>query len=123
MEKICLDTEAVIDFLRGEKTVVEKLAYYANREEMCVTTLTSFQLSAAIKKPDVVRAFLNNVTILPLDAKAALLASRLLGEMGNPKKLNVESLLIASICISTNSFLFTTNRQKYEEFHKQLKIV
>lgn len=123
MEKICLDTEAVIDLLRGEKTVVEKLAYYANREEMCITTLTSFQLSAAIKKPDVVHAFLNNVTILPLDTKAALLASRLLGEMGNPKKLNVEGLLIASVCISTGSFLFTTNRQKYEEFHKQLKIV
>ena len=124
MEKICLDNEIVIDFLRGEKNSVEKLKYYADREEICINTLTLLQLMSAIKKPDVANAFINSVTILEFDKKSAAIAARLvydLREQGYNHK-NIDSILTAAICMSNEAFLFTKDRKKYEGI-KGLKLV
>ena len=75
MEKICLDFETAVDFLRGEPSTIEKLKYYADREELCITSHTMMHLLETIKKRDVVVAFANSVTILPFDKKAAHIAT------------------------------------------------
>ena len=73
MEKICLDFEAALEFLRGEPTTIEKLKWYADREEVCVSAFTIAHLMETIRKIDVTIAFMNSVTVLPFDKKSAVL--------------------------------------------------
>ncbi len=115
MEKICLDLEAALDFLRGEATTVEKLHYYANQEEICISGVTLYNLLETVSKRDVVIAFANSVTILPLDRKAAVIANKIRKELADrgadPPD---ESLLTAAVCIANDAFLFTKKPANFE---------
>lgn len=123
MEKICIETEVVLDFLCGEKTAVEKLRYYTERDQICITPFTLVQLTAAIKKPEVLNALIYNVTILPFDKNCGLIASRIVNELKEKgTRANVESIFIAAICIENNALLFTKNRALFDGV-KQLKFV
>ncbi len=116
MEKICLDFETAVDFLRGDPGTIEKLKYYADREEICITSMTMMQLLEVIKKQDVISNFANSVTILPFDKKAATIATKLnyeikrKGEIPKP----IDSILTASICIANDAFIFSRNPWKFE---------
>ncbi len=124
MEKICLDSDVAFDFLRGEQNIVEKLKYYASREEICINALTMIQLVAAIRKQDVAHAFVNSVTVLELNITAARIATQILQELkekGYSSK-NVDHVLTAAMCIANNAFLITKDRKKFEGI-KGLKLV
>lgn len=116
MEKICLDFEAALDFLRGEQTTVEKLKYYANQEEICLGSFTLVHLMEIVKKPDVVMAFADSVTVLPFDRREATIAARLKAELSGKgaSRKGIDSLLTAATCLSNNAFLFTRNPAKFE---------
>ena len=116
MEKICLDFDTAVDFLRGDPSTIEKLMYYADREELCITSMTMMQLLETIKKQDVVANFANSITILPFDKKAAAIANRInkdlkdRGEMPKP----IDSVLLASVCIAQDAFVFSRSPWKFE---------
>ncbi|MFH1685820.1 MAG: hypothetical protein ABH983_05965 [Candidatus Micrarchaeota archaeon] len=116
MEKICLDYETALDFLRGDPGTIEKLKYYADREEICITSMSMMQLLETIKKVEVITNFSNSVTILPFDKKAAVIATKInkeikaKGELPKP----VGSILTASICIANDAFIFTRSPWKFE---------
>lgn len=123
IEKICLDTGVVFDFLKGEQTVVEKLKYYAAREDICITSFTLLQLLSTIKKPEIVFSFVNSLNILDFDKKAATIAAKIFQELNEKRmKTGIESIVTASICIKDNSFLFTKSRKKFEGI-RGLKLV
>lgn len=109
MERICLDFETVLDFLRGGNATYEKMRYYADREELCITSFTMLHITEVISKPDVVASFANGVTVLPFDKRAAQIAAainRELEERGDATKKG-EVVLTAAICIANDALLFT----------------
>ncbi len=116
MEKICLDFEVTLEFLRGEQSTIEKLKWYADREEVCITAFTMAHVLESVKKPEVTGRFINSVTILPFDKKSATILSRLLAEIrerGQQVK-NTDSLVTASICMAHDALLFTKSPSHYE---------
>lgn len=116
MERICLDFEAALEFLRGEQTTIEKLKWYADREDVCVTAFTMAHLMEAVKKPEVTNAFVNCVTVLPFDKKAVTILNRLLAEArerGQQIK-TADHLVTASICMANDAFIFTKSPANYE---------
>ena len=115
MEKICLDFETALDFLRGDPGTIEKLKYYADREEVCITSLTMMHLLEAVNKPDVVIDFAARVTVLPFDRKAAQFASKIkneLREYGDGGHLT-DSVLTAAICIANDALLYSRSQAKF----------
>lgn len=109
MEKICMDLEAALHFLRGDPETIEKLKYYADREELCVTSFTMLHLMETVTKKEVVKKFADSVTVLPFDKKAAMAAAQInqdLAERGELPKM-LESVLTAAICIANNAFLYS----------------
>ena len=116
MEKICLDFETALDFLMGDPGTIEKLRYYADREEICITSLTLMQLLETIKKEEVISNFSNSISILPFDKRAAGIATKLNKEikMNGELPKPMDSILTASICIANNAFIFTRNSWKFE---------
>ncbi len=116
MEKICLDFEAALDFLRGEPAIIDKMRYYADHEEICITSLTMMHLLEVVTKPDVVAGFSANVTVLPFDKKAAQVASKILNDMkdrGGGFRIT-DSILTAAICMANDAFLFTRATGKFD---------
>ncbi|NYZ73903.1 type II toxin-antitoxin system VapC family toxin [Candidatus Micrarchaeota archaeon] len=107
MEKICLDFEIALDFLRGDAATIEKLKNYAYREEICITSITLMHLLESVNKSDVVNAFAASVTVLPFDKKAAQFANRIaldLREKGGGRM--TDSILTAAICMANDAFLY-----------------
>jgi predicted nucleic acid-binding protein len=116
MEKICLDYETALDFLRGDPATIEKLKYYADREELCITSLTMMQMLESVSKRDVVAAFANSVSVLPFDKKAAQIASRINRDVqtkGEIPKM-MESVFTAAICMANDAFLFSRSNWKFD---------
>ena len=115
MEKICLDTDVVFDFLRGEQTTVEKLKHYSAREDICISSFTLFQLMSTIKKTEVIFSFVNSLNILDFDKKSATIASKILKELTEKGvKTSIDSIITAAICLHNNAFLFTKTRKKFD---------
>jgi predicted nucleic acid-binding protein len=115
MEKICLDFEAALDFLRGEPATIEKLMYYADREEICITSMTLMHLYETVSRQEVVGAFAANVTILPFDKKAAQTATRLMNDLrehGESAQIT-ESLLTAGVCMANDALLYAKTPARY----------
>ena len=115
MEKICLGYDAALDFLRGEPSTVEKLHYYADQEEICISGVTLYNLLGTISKREVVISFANSVTILPFDRKAAVIANKLNRELvGKGADAPSEFVMTAAVCMANDAFLFTRKPANYE---------
>jgi predicted nucleic acid-binding protein len=116
MERICLDFETSLDFLRGDPGTIEKLKYYSDREELCITSLTLMHLLETVKKREVVISFANSMTILPFDKKAAQIAYQInrdiQGKGEIPKMM--ESVLTAAICMGNDAFIFSRSSWKFD---------
>lgn len=114
MEKICLDLEAAIDFLRGETSTIEKLRYYADREEICISGFTFMHLLQIISKTDAVMAFANSVTVLPFCKRSAQIAATLFKELGEDGLKRSDSVLTAAICMANDAFLFSKTNSNFD---------
>lgn len=122
MEKICLDSEVIIDFLRGESNTVEKIKHYED-EELCATSFTIFELLLTIKKQDVINQFIRNVTPLNFDEKCGIIAARIYNDLRDVGSVRpVRKVITASVCINNGAFLVTKNRKYYERI-RGLKLV
>lgn len=122
MEKICLDSEVIVDFLRGERNTVEKIKQY-EEEELCATTLTIFELLLAIRKQEIVNQFIRNITPLSFDEKCGIIAARIYNDSQDIGMVRpVRNIITAAVCINNGAFLVTKNRNYYERI-RGLKLV
>jgi len=124
MEKICLDFEAALDFLRGDPGTIEKLMYYADREDICITSITLMHLYETVSRQDAVGAFAANVTVLPFDKKAAQMTTKLMNELrehGESVQIT-DSLLTAGVCIANDALIYMKTPARYAKI-KGLKKV
>ncbi|MEM4358959.1 MAG: type II toxin-antitoxin system VapC family toxin [Candidatus Bilamarchaeaceae archaeon] len=115
MEKILLDYYTALDFLRGEPQIVEKLSYYANTEEICISSVTLARLLFTIKKTDAIISFASSITVLPFDKKSAIIASKIKREMDERSiDPSEESIVTAAVCMANDAFLFTRRPGDFE---------
>ena len=115
MEKIVLDFEAALGFLRGDAGTIEKLMYYADREEICISSMTLMHLYESVSRQDAVGAFAANVTVLPFDKKAAQVVTKIANELrehGESVQMT-DSLVTAAICISNDGLLYARSPAKF----------
>ena len=126
MENLILDTDVVIDFLRGKRETVEKLKRLRETYQFIVTTITVFKLYFGAYKSHKrerrlleVKTFLNTLLILELDEVSAEIAGKIAAELskgGEP--IDVRDLLIGSIAISHTIPLLTNNVKHFERLKK-----
>jgi predicted nucleic acid-binding protein len=115
MTKICLDTDVVLDFMKGHKAAVAKISHYIPNDELSITALTFFELVSAIKKTGRVLPILDNLSLLPFEKKAALRANKIHGDLQKQKiEIGMRELMNSAICIENEAWLCTKNRAAYE---------
>lgn len=122
MEKICLDSQVILDFLKGDNIIVEKIKYYAD-EELCATTLTLFELLVSVKKVEIINQFVKNITPLNFNENCGVIAARIYNDLRDAGNIRpVRNVINAAICIDNGAFLVTKNRKDYEKI-RGLKLV
>lgn len=114
MTKICLDTDVVLDFLKGHRAAVAKIRHYIDNDELSITSLTFFELVSAVKKKGRVLPILDNLALLPFDKKAALRANRIHEALQGQKiEIGMRELINSAICMENEAWLCTKNRSAY----------
>jgi len=124
----CLDTNIIIDFLRGRIEALKKMKELEN-EPLSTTTINIFELlygaKISVRKEDnvkEVKRFLSNLEIFSFDEKSAEECSNILEYLKKSGKMvGIRDLFIGGICISNNLELITNNIKHFTNI-KKLKV-
>ena len=115
---IIADTDVLIDFLNGREPSASRIALELEHGTLSTTATTRFELLAganSARPQKLVRALLDAVPALPLDAEAADRAAevrRALEKQGTP--IGMGDSLIAGIVLANQGVLLTRNTKHFE---------
>ncbi|RLE63528.1 MAG: hypothetical protein DRJ38_07350 [Thermoprotei archaeon] len=114
-----LDTSVLVDLLRGDEKVVEKIKKCEKeREDLKTTSITAFELYYGAYKSskreeniDLVSKLLKSMEVLGFDLEASRIAGSLLADLtkkGGP--LEMRDLFIAAIALKTGDKIATRDK-------------
>ena len=123
MEKIVLDTNILIEVLKGNETIVQKLE--SSNFSFCISSITVMELYyGALNKAELfnLKKFVNLFTVIEVDENISSISTELIFEYAKSHNLTIPDSLIASTAISKNLKLYTLNLKdfKYIEMNKKL---
>jgi tRNA(fMet)-specific endonuclease VapC len=109
----CLDTNVIIEFLKGNPKIVNLLKDYSAREEISSTVITKYELGkysgSNNKRADF--SAVENIRMYPLDTLSAIRASEVFSILkSRGKMINENDILIAGIAMANGETLITTDR-------------
>jgi len=116
-ERLCIDTDVCVDFLRKKNPGFNLFTKVFNRYEPCITAITAFELylgHTKMKRRERIDDFINQFIILPFDLKASEVSAKIqsaLDEKG--EGIGIPDTLIAGICISNQVPLLTLNKKHF----------
>jgi tRNA(fMet)-specific endonuclease VapC len=114
---IVADTDVLIDFLNGHEPSASRIALELEHGMLATTAVSRFELLAganSARQQKLVRALLDAVPTLPLDAEAADRAAevrRSLEKQGTP--VGMGDSLIAGIVLANQGLLLTRNTKHF----------
>ncbi len=123
MEKIILDSDVMIDFLKNDPKVVEKIRELKEENELGTTDINAFELYLGVyksrhqeKELAAVKGLLNTVFLVSTSEDSMEMAAKIIADLEKKSKMiALRDLFIGSICL-TNSFkLFTNNKKDFEK--------
>ncbi len=107
---VVLDTDVVIDFLHGDKKIIEKIREYSTKESTAITSVTLYELLKTENEKSLrqVYDFINNIEVYNLGMKEAIETSKLFKTLKIKGKLIGENdVMIAGITLSNDQILIT----------------
>ena len=115
---VVLDTDVVVDVLRGRRDVTQRLAD-VSPDEVAITTMTLAELlyGAAVSRAhernraEVLR-FVAAIQLLPFDSGAAD-AHASLRKALRPKPIGAHDLIIAATAVATGATVITANTREF----------
>ncbi len=112
VQKVCLDSDILIDLLRGKEETRKRLEDLESR--FCTTAITEFELWLGRRDGEVVENVLDSLQLLPFDRASA----RIAGDMHKKLKkkgavVDLRDLFIASSCIAQATPLLTNNKKHF----------
>ena len=115
---IVADTDVLIDYLRGEGPLTDRVGFELEHG-LATTVVTAFELWAGAigsrKRERAVDALLGALTILPLEAEDARCAASLRRALETSgKAIGMADSLIAGMCVRRRAVLITRNRAHFE---------
>jgi predicted nucleic acid-binding protein len=123
---IVLDTSAIIDFIKRDKKLAEAVKSAEDRgEPIAVASVSLFELLTPIhhknmpQKEQVLRAFLHNLVVLPLDAEASEESARIMGSLLKIEKpTKVLDAMIAGTASSNGASALITKDEDFDQVQK-----
>lgn len=118
MALIVVDSDVLIDALRGRQPAVRRVTEGLQSGVLCTTTVTLFELLSGTRseaESAAVDRLLAALSILPFDdaaSRAAAALRRGLAAQGLP--IGMADYMIAGICVARSAALLTRNRAHFE---------
>jgi len=120
--RYCLDSDVIIDFIRGKKIIIDKIRNILEDSIPFITTITLCELFKGayltknseneVKKFDTLT---NNLLIVTLDKNSSKIFGIKNKELlDKGKQTEIPDLMIASICIANDLVLATRNKKHFE---------
>lgn len=115
---IVADTDVLIDALQGLPGLTDLVEDLLRGRRLATTAITRIELGVGAGSPserDGVEALLASVPVLPLDAEAAAVASRVGASLRSAGSgIPMADLAIGGICLALDVPLLTRNRRHFE---------
>jgi len=120
---ICIDTDVIVDYLRGREPGKSAFAEWRRKAEVFITSVTAFELLLGANlssKPEErmleAESLLGQHKILDFALDSAKEAARKGAELkAKGTMVEIRDLLNASMCLSKNIPILTKNRAHYEK--------
>lgn len=121
-QTVILDTNIVIDFLKGREPVASIFAGLRKKHRLALTTISVYELSygaIASNMLGTVTSFASSLHILTFDAEAAYLAAVLDRELSDKgQRIEAADIFIAAIALSKSLPLVTKNVKHFGRIGK-----
>lgn len=118
----CLDTNIIIEFLKGNKIVISKLNEIWQKDEIFITTISLCELYKGIyisskleSELNILDEFLNSISIINFSKESCKLFGETFSKLQKiGKTTNEFDLMISSIVKSHNLILITKDKKHFE---------
>ena len=110
MEKIVLDTNILIEILKGNQTIITKVELL--KETLCISSITVMELYyGALNKAELfqLKKFISLFSVIQVCENISTISTELIFEYSKSHNLAIPDSLIASTAISFNAKLYTLN--------------
>ncbi len=122
LEIICLDSDILIDFLRGDPLTTEKINQLEEKFELTTTTINLFELyygayksKKADKNVRAVDELTTRFKALKFTNKSSDIAGKILAELEKKGELiDFRDVMVAGIILETNIMLYTRNTEHFK---------
>ena len=114
MEKIVLDTNILIEILKNNKTIIDKLN--SLDVDFCISSITVMELYyGALNKAELfeLKKFTSLFHIIEVNENISSISTELIFEYAKSHNLAIPDSLIAATAISINSKLLTLNLKDF----------
>ena len=114
MEQIVLDTNILIEVLKGNEDIVKKLEN--SNLEFCISSITVMELYyGALNKAELfsIKRFINLFTVIEVDENISSISTELIFQYAKSHNLTIPDSLIASTAIRKNLKLYTLNLKDF----------
>jgi len=126
MEILCLDTDILIDYLRGNPEISKKIMLLDKEFELTTTTINLFELYYGAFKTrntqrnvDAVRTLARRVRLLEFTEKSAELSGQINAQLEKQGTLvGFRDTMIGGIVLENNALLYTKNLKHFKEITK-----
>ena len=115
MEKIVLDTNILIEILKGNQSIINKLSSFNN--DFYISSITVMELYyGALNKAELfqLKKFISLFTVIEVNETISGISTELIFEYAKSHNLAIPDSLIASTAISIKSKLFTLNLKDFK---------
>jgi tRNA(fMet)-specific endonuclease VapC len=128
--KICLDSDLLVDFLRNRKEAVDFILSNESKSDLCTTPMNLFELFYGAYKSDkkeenigLIRALAERINILSFSQESSEKAGEILAQLEKEGKLIEFRDLFIGVIALTNGCAVKTNNKKHFQKIKGLKII
>lgn len=112
--RIIIDTDIIIDYLRGQKAAITYLEGLKNPIALSVITVAELYAGVKGKKEsDALDEFTSAFEIIPVTAEIAVSGGNIRNKYGKSHGVNLADALIASTVVLSKSTLATLNKKHY----------
>jgi len=122
LEKVCLDTNVIIQFMKNDGQVVSRLEDLAKTHVLVTTVLNSFELYGGIYRKNAHREekdaeqILEKMEVIEFAKEDSKPAAKIFSDLiRQGKESSPEDSIIAALCLKNKCKLFTLNRKHFEK--------
>ena len=114
MEKIILDTNILIEILKGDQKTIQAVEHF---DRLYISAVTAMEIYfRALNKQELIKLkkFISLFNVIAINENISNIATNLIYRYAKSHNLDIPDALIASTSIDTNTPLFTYNKKDFK---------